>query len=683
MKKKYMLLAAVSAISLPHAAFAQKASEAEADTDDIIVTAQKREQTLQDIPAAVTAASGQVLAQTGITNQTELAKLAPGLVLSTQAGLGFTFLRGVGQTLPTPNAAPAVSVNFNGMFVPSESGFTPLFDIERVEILPGPQGTLYGRASAGGAINFITKKPTQEFGGNVRAEVGDYSAIMVSGALNVPLGAGLALRLSGIVRRHDSYQTNNINDENMWAGRAMLSYDADGPFSGTITFQRHHEGGRGTGAIQFNGAIPTPTMPDPDDLYNSNVPDIGQFTRANTTLLVGNFNLKLGDNVDLTYIPGYSKTERRQVLALFGLIPADLRTDVVQYSQELRLAGNNSTGDWVLGLYWLHSPHRNFYSDIALFGGVYAMENKYTSYAGFAEYRLRATHALTLTAGARYSHDTYDGRNYQTYPPAYNGPASDSRGHFDFKLGAEYELAPDSLIYATLQTGYVPAGFANGGVPFAPAKLTAYTIGSKNKFLDGALTANLELFYYDYKNFQLQFYQLNGSFGSASVPARIMGGEFKLALRLGSDDVLGFNGLVQSARMLDETNLYDRDGVFGSVYGLQLPYAPDVTLNGNWSHTFRLANERRIVAQVNTMYSSSYWMQFTHDKNTQQKGFTKTDASLTYFAPDDRWSIGAFVRNIENNAVLVGANKPVFPGAFSDPFLRPPRTYGISFHANF
>lgn len=228
------LLAAASSMALSSAALAQDADRS--SLGEIVVTAQKREQTLQSIPAAVTAASGETLVQVGVTNQSDLGKLAPGLVLATQAGLGFTFLRGVGQTLPTPNAAPAVSVNFNGMFVPSESGYTPLFDIERVEVLPGPQGTLYGRASAGGAINFITKKPTHEFSGGVRAEFGNYDAMMISGALNVPLGAGLALRVSGIARRHDSYQTNNLNDEKMWAGRAMLSYDADGPFTATITY---------------------------------------------------------------------------------------------------------------------------------------------------------------------------------------------------------------------------------------------------------------------------------------------------------------------------------------------------------------------------------------------------------------------------------------------------------------
>lgn len=347
------------------------------------------------------------------------------------------------------------------------------------------------------------------------------------------------------------------------------------------------------------------------------------------------------------------------------------------------MSGKNSTGDWVAGLYWLHSPKRNFESYIPFFGGIYAMENKYTSYAGFAEYRLHATDALTLTAGGRYSHDKYDGRNFQTYAPAYNGPAADSRGHFDFKVGAEYQAAPASMIYATLQTGYVPAGFANGGVPFEPATLTSYTIGTKNRFLDGALTANIELFYYDYKNFQLQFYQLNGSFGSASVPARILGGELNLALKLGDDDVLSLNAMVQDTEMRDKTNLYDQDGIFRSIYGYQLPYAPSVTLNANWSHTFRLKDDQRIVAQANVLYSSSYWMQFTHDTNTQQKAYTKTDATLTYHARNDRWSLGAFVRNIENNAVLIGANKPIFPGAPSDPFLRPPRTYGISFGARY
>jgi iron complex outermembrane receptor protein len=680
---KYALMAACSLAAFPAAALAQAANSVA--VDEVVVTAQKRAESLQSVAAAVTAVSGDALATAGVTDQTQLTKLAPGLVIADQGGLGFAFMRGVGQTLPTPNAAPGVAFNFDGMYVPSESGFTPVFDLERVEVLPGPQGTLYGRASAGGAINYVTAKPDQEFGGNLRGEVGDYSAGMLSGAVNLPLGSDFALRLSGMARSHDGYLSNGLDDEKISAGRAILGYHPDGPFSGTVTLQHHHEGGKGHSAIVYNGDQPAPLYPDPSDPYTTGIADIGQRYRADVTLLTAELNLDLGENLTLTYIPGYAKVEKTQRTLLFAIIPAELRSEVEQTSHELRLAGENQRGDWVAGLYYLHSP-RFFGSDLG-FIGQYIMENEVTSYAAFAEYRYKATDNVTLTLGGRYSYDEHDGRNFQSVPPfqanPLNAPSTDEQGHTDFKLGAEYRINPDIMVYGTIQTGYIPSGFADGGVPFEPSELTSYTVGAKNRFFDDRLTANLELFFYEYENFQLQFYQPDFSFGSASVPARIVGGELNLALRLTDNDLLGLNVLVQHATMRDRTNLYDRDGRLVSIYKYQLPYAPNYTVNGSWSHTFPLANDSRIVAQANVMLSDSYWQQFTHDTNTRQEAHSKTDLMVTYYAPNDRWNVGAFVRNVEDEPVFVGTNKPAFAGGPAGPFLRPPRTYGISFGANF
>jgi iron complex outermembrane receptor protein len=319
------------------------------------------------------------------------------------------------------------------------------------------------------------------------------------------------------------------------------------------------------------------------------------------------------------------------------------------------------------------------------------IENDLTSYAGFAEYRFRATDKLTLVAGGRYSHDRFRGRNYNELPP--NPPGSpqdarpeDSRGRFDFKLGVNYQLSPDSLLYGVVQTGYIAAGFDQNAELLNPSRLTSYTIGSKNRFFDGKLTANVELFYYNYKDFQLQ-YNDGFVFGSESVPARIMGGEVQLALNPTPDDSFTFSALIQKAEMLEQNGRYVRNGLTSSalvsVYGYQLPYAPTVTLRGSWAHTFRLPNDQRLVAQANVLYSSNYWQSFTHDLYTNQPAYTKTDASLTYHARDDRWSIGAFVRNIENRAVIVGSSKSQGPGLTGAPYLQAPRTYGITLGANF
>lgn len=219
-----------------------------------------------------------------------------------------------------------------------------------------------------------------------------------------------------------------------------------------------------------------------------------------------------------------------------------------------------------------------------------------------------------------------------------------------------------------------------------PSELVSFTVGSKNRFFDGILTANVELFYYDYKNFQLQ-YNDGFIFGSESVPAKIMGGEILLGLNPSSDDAFTLSALIQNAEMREKDGRYTGNGLVSSasvsIYGYQLPYAPTATLKGSWTHTFRLAGEQRIVARADVMYSSHYWQSFTHDLYTDQKRYTKTDASLTYYAKDDHWSLGAFIRNAENEAVISGSSKSQGPGLTGAPYLQAPRTYGLSFGLNF
>lgn len=685
-----MLIAA----SWPAPALAQLADDeagAAPHADDIIVTAQKRGESIQRIPAAVTAVSGENLAAIGVTDQSALGKVAPGLLIGAQTGFAISFLRGVGQTQAAPNNPSAVALHLNGVYLPAESGFTPLFDMERIEVLPGPQGTLYGFSAAGGAINFITRKPTDNFGADFNVEVGNYDAVKATGAINVPLSSGLAMRVAAIRQVHDGYLSNGLNDQKMWAGRMTLSYDDGGPFTGVVTVQRHHEGGTGNSAIAYTGDIPNPFYPDPGDLYNSTIPNYGQNYKFDSWLVSGEFNLDISDDIQLSYIPGFARVKDRQDLYFLTLIPGTIfNHHVTQYTQELRIAGQQGADDWLVGLYYLHAPNHYLRGAVPILGTA-IIENDITSYAAFAEYRLRPMEALTFTVGGRYSHDDFKGRNYNELPPnSVTNPQDvfpeDSRGRFDFKLGVNYQVTSDSLLYAAVQTGYISAGFDQNGIILEPSELTSYTIGSKNRFFGGMLTANLELFYYDYKDFQLQFND-GFIFGSESVPARIMGGELQLELTPSRNDTLTLSVLLQDAEMRERDGRYVRNGLttssLVSVFGYQLPYAPTATIRGSWNHVFPLPRDQRIVARVDVLYSSHYWQSFTHDLYTDQKAYTKTDASLTYYARDDRFSFGAFIRNAENEAVISGSSKSQGPGLTGAPYLQAPRTYGLSFGARF
>jgi iron complex outermembrane recepter protein len=702
--RDYMLAAGaclLPAVIMPMSAMAQSHDEGAghatpADGEalpagDIIVTAQKRGENLQRVAASVTAVLGESLAAVGITDQASLGKVAPGLLIGAQTGFAISFLRGVGQTQAAPNNSAAVALHLNGAYLPPESGFTPLYDMERIEVLPGPQGTLYGFSAAGGAINFITKKPSGDYGAQFNVEAGNYDSVKATGAINVPLGEGFAMRVAGIRQTHDGYLSNGLNDQKMWSGRMTLSYDNGGPFTGLVMVQRHHEGGTGNSAIAYTGKVPNPLYPDPDDLYDSAIPNYGQNYRFNSWLISGEFNLDINDNLQLSYVPGFARVKDRQDLYFLTLIPNTIFDHhVTQYTQELKLTGQQGDDDWLAGLYYLNAPN-HYLRGAVPFLGTTIIQNDLTSYAAFAEYRLRPTPSLTLTVGGRYSQDKFKGRNYNELPP--NSPVNpqdvypnDSRGRFDFKLGVSYQASPASLLYAAVQSGYISAGFDQNGNILKPSELVSFTAGSKNRFFDGMVTANVELFYYDYKNFQLQ-YNDGFVFGSQSVPAKIMGGEILLGFNPGRDDSFTLSALIQDAEMRERDGRYTRNGLASSdlvsVYGYQLPYAPAATLKGNWTHTFRLAQEQRIVARVDVLYSARYWQSFTHDLYTDQKSYTKTDASLTYYSKDDHWSLGAFIRNAEDEAVISGSSKSQGPGLTGAPYLQAPRTYGLSFGFNF
>lgn len=649
---------------------------------DIVVTAQKRSESIQDVPAAVTVASGEALAQLGVTNPTDLARVVPGLVIADQSGTGFVFLRGVGQTQGAPNAQPGVSVNINGVYAPREMGVTPLYDLEQVEALPGPQGTLWGRNAAGGAIDFITKRPVlNEVSTDLTFEAGNYSLIHPTAVVNLPIGDTLAVRVVGDYDDHDGYLSNGSNDLKQPSGRVSVLFEPASQVSAFLSASYTHNGGIGTNQIDYVQAA------NVKNLYNQNFSTAGFFNDGNTYAVQGELRLGLTDHIDLTYIPGYVDVHKDQNL-LFEGNSALFTNETHQWTQELRLSGSSSAFKWVTGLYWYQSP-----SILSILVGspptpaptlFLAFQNRITGEAAFGDLTYSVTDNFRLLVGGRGSSDRFDGiftASLLFLPPPLNEPSTvgngDRRGHGDYKVGAEYDLTKHSMVYATVQSGYLMGGYTQEGKIFAPETLTSYTAGIKNQLLGDTLRLNVEGFYYDYKNYQLEFIQ-----GVNTVvmtePARIYGVELDVSARVASGTTLRLNALGMSARIYTNSDeLFDRDGVQTSIRGYQLPNAPSATITAGVDQEFPLPNGATLVGRGQVYYNSGYWNEFAHDLNTHQGGFTNSDLSLTYITPRKHWNVGAFARNLENNAVLVGANKPSPDLGPSQPFLQPPRTFGV------
>lgn len=662
---------------------------------DIVVTAEKRETRLQDVPAAITAVGGETLAKVGIFDQTQLSKVAPGLNIGAQGSNGVVFLRGVGQPQGSPNAQPGVAVNMNGVYLPRESGATPLFDLQRVEVLPGPQGTLYGRNAAGGAVNFITNRPVFRTEGSVTLEVGNYDLIHPTAVINLPVGDTVAIRAAGEYFKRDGYLANGSNDRDSYSGRLSVLVRPTDTVSGLVMANYTHEGGIGSNSILYSELGVRGQFNPTGDLWEQTFPTDQLSTDRDTLVLQGEFNLDLSDAVTLTYVPGFVDISSREVIQFQGVRVSPLDRFVRQYSQELRLSGSGARLDWLFGLFYYKASHefisrstpttrQEFYNDL-------------DSLAAFGQATYSLTDALRLTLGGRLSRDKFDGFARGTNPPFSNanpgiGGGSDTDTRIDWKVGAEYDVAPESMLYGTVQTGYLMGGFRQVGTTlFEPAKLTAYTAGSKNRFFDRILTVNLEGFYYDYKDYQLQYVQ-GTNFLTVNAPARVYGVQLDLVLEPTDNSTFNLGAVYQKGEITDSVGRYPRNG-FGlvSIDGFELPNAPDLTITAGYTHTFDLANGGEIQAQVQTYYNSGYWMVFTHDLNTRQDDYTNTDLTLTYYAPGGGWSLGAWVRNLENEAVVIGANKPGAPAAglppeswpLAAPYINAPRTYGLRAQVSF
>jgi iron complex outermembrane receptor protein len=667
---------------------------AEATLDEVIVTAGKRAVDVQDLPAAVSVLNEETLARGGISDAVQLTKLIPGLVIGKQSAVGVVFLRGVGQNVSTPNSQPGVSMNINGAYMPRELTGSSFFDLERIEVLPGPQGTLYGTNAAGGAVNLITRRPRSEYGSDAFVEAGNYSAVHAFAGVDAPLGDRTAVRLALDYNEHDGYLSNGANDADSLGARLSLSVNPSDQLS--ILAQYQYTRDRGIGPQNLMRGTANPPFGSASDPYVDTFPTNGLFQKNDGHILTGEVHYTFDNGISLSWIPSYMRSQNDSAVQYNGFLKGRFKFEVEQYSSELRLTSPSSERlKWLVGLYWFRSmplaevqvglpttPPFNFVN-------IY---NTWQSYAAFGEATYSVTDSLRLTVGGRVSLDGYDGYGNQiAFVPAPStilfGAKEDNGGRGDWKLGVEYDLTADSMLYASVQSGYMQGGYTQADLnspsahTFKPAKLLAFTGGSKNRFLDGRLQINNEIFYYDYRDYQLQTVVFDQSVGSTiflivNVPkAEIYGDQLDLSYRPAENTNIALSVIYQSAKVVRGLNTVP------SSEGYRLPSAPKFVANLTLEQRFPLSNGSYLAARLASTYNSGYWTEFTHDDFSFQESFTKTDINVSYNAPGDRWSIGAYVRNIEDEATYYSS--VAGPDAALPTFIDAPRTYGVRVEAKF
>jgi iron complex outermembrane receptor protein len=700
------------AVALSSAAQAQNSVESETPVGDIVVgeivvTAQKQSQSLQKAPVAITAIDSKALTSAGVTDIRAAQAFVPSVRFQQQNAATEIYIRGVGSTLDFPQVDPPNAFHFNGIYVPREGTSVPIYDVSQLEVLPGPQGTLYGRSALGGVVNVSLNRPTNKMETRILAEVGNYSMFHTTFVQNVPVSDTLSIRGAFDYNRHSGYMRSGADSADTWGARLSLEYKPSSEFTAYLWGAFVDKSGSPPNLVA-KGVTPTGALSVgsfiQNDPYNDLLPPallaISPFGQVNARdmkydnrMFGGQFDWRIADNATLTYIPSYLKFNVDVGYWLSGL-PSNKNDHFEQTTHELRASGKHNWGSWLIGLYGYNMTSKGefFVASFDNTGFPVSLidRNRIKGIAGFGQLTYNITDNFHVTGGGRYSVDTRTGRGR-----FFNGigilpfTSNQTYKHFDFKLGFNYAVAPGTMLYATVETGYQPGTYNTfASTPtvsnrVGAANLTAYTAGLKVRFADNKVTWNNEFYYYDYSDLFASAYNtvLNTTQTFNAKKVEIYGVQSDLIFNAGDNDRFNVTLGYLHARNKDFT-LPDGTANFD---GLQLQYAPDWTISAGYHHDFQMA-KGYLRAQVSTRYESSFFADFSHTPGGKQGNYTKTDLSMTYYSEDDKWSLGAWVKNIENEAVIAatagGSNFPAnLQGATS--YLEAPRTFGVRGTLNF
>lgn len=793
LSKKGFLPAAISAIAL------QSTSILALGLEEIVVTAQKREQSANDVGMAIQALSGDAMKDLGVADTTDLAAVVPGLTFSdTGYGTPIYTLRGVGFIDNAVQAASTVGVYVDEVAIPfplMTKG--ALLDIERVEVMKGPQGTLYGRNSTGGAINFIANKPGDLFEASITAGYGKFDIAELSGFVSTPLSDTVGLRVAGkTTQSSEGWQESvttgaRLGEQDKTAVRAILQLTPSDDLDISVSAS-YWEDNSDTQAPVMTGTSYKVPVSSPDFatygawIASGAAPYSGDdITKADWTqnafydfkqdLESTNISISveyaLSDALTLTSLTSYSELSDDSLYPRDGvpgvpdaLIPAALASnlpqhqpgdnqanvnyqnhaDVEAFSQELRLSGEGENMTWISGVYFSTDEvtnGRNVYSefttntDIALHPAapitvnmddlVETTEQASDMWAVFTHAEWQLTEDLRLTTGLRYTEDNKDfkGCLAQGSPDAGNGfglgivvgggtapgecasadavtglpaysPKELNEDSVSGRLGLDYVLSNDTMIYASVSRGFKSGSFPTlstvTNTSFAPAtqeQLDALEIGFKSTLVDGTLQLNGAAFYYEYTDKQVlgniwdPTYQVLSKL--VNVPeSEVLGAELELQWQAADGLYVGAGVTYIDSEAIEFTDLDPNATSAADVIdlaGYSFPLSPEWT--ANWIVNYEMDISDSLVAAVGIdgSYASETTAAWTIDPLFALDSYHLTNLRASVGAADDTWKIMAWVRNANNTHYATSVDKSV---DFITQFNGMPRTYGLEFTYN-
>lgn len=810
-----LIVPMLSAASIPVLSYAQSGSGAV--LEEVVITAQRKSESLQDAAIAVDAAGQLELNRMGITDSKGLNKIAPALTVVSGGGSNNVFfVRGVGNFAVNAYTDSALAFNVDNVFIGRPSATSASFlDVDRIEVLKGPQGTLYGRNATAGAINVIPIKPILgEMSGEVSVGVGNYGQLETSGAINIPMGDRWAARLAAIKVENDGYNDDDsaATDDQAFRGQVFgeisdkvdvrLSFDysttegnGNSPtYLGNYGFNFDSPSNNSNNITGYNfnpspdsvsGAHTGPLTPEAMDYYAS-LPTTPAFTSPYPQRepyldnefwgITAEVNIDLGFG-DLVVIPAYREAKQDTLFVNPGFQAAISQDEQEQTSLEVRLSTSTGPVDWIFGAYYFDEEVSGLasFNQQSLQSTQTINSSTSESTALFARGTFNVTNELRLVGGVRWTKDEkgFDGVANQfinlctTYVPVFpggpaipncaGGPAipagatveetlaqidpallpagapvagagpvpygfsgnllminptvldrSQTTEEFTYRAAVEYDITPDSLLYVSYETGYRSGGFslANGHEQYDPEFLDAFTIGSKNRFMEDRLQLNAEIFHWEYEDQQASHLGIdtsgNNAFFTENIGSSTIDG-FELDLLFAATESTRLRANLQYLKNeIDEYSYIqptpdpDVEVITGCETTMQGTSAAGNTLwevdcagqegrnSPEWSATLGIDQSFDIAGMPATFsldarYRDERWIGFEFTPPQRAESVVTYDATFTLGGSAGNWSAMAYVRNITDEEVQAMTQVLGNMSNLVSTIYEPPRTYGVRF----
>ncbi|MGE0622136.1 MAG: TonB-dependent receptor [Pseudomonadales bacterium] len=687
--------------------------------EDIVVTAQRIEENIQDVPVAVTAFSEDKLWDNRVKSMVDISLRTPSFTATeVNPGEPNLTIRGIGTEGINSNAGgdPSVALFLDGVYI-GRGGAAPLsfYDLERVEVLRGPQGTLFGKNVVGGAVSLVTRKPSlDEDFVEVSGSFGNYDLIEVLGRFNKGMSPTFAVSGAINARQRDGYTLNettgnHVDDEKIAGGQISFLYTPTDELDMLLSVDYTNQDQRGqprdnvcdasvAGGVHCVGV-------------NPNVRRVNAFDDGYLKRDVLGLNLTIDYDIDwgtLTSVTAYRSADFSHADPFFSNPinpPAQIESynenieDIAQFSQELRLAFDamNNRLSGVAGIYYLREENerneilvQTFPVPAASGTGSFPQDVTAQSFALFGQLNYDLTERLTLTAGARMTWEEKDADlagvlvSGPGMPPPlaeeYSVSADESWDAFTPRFAATYRFSDDAMAYASASRGFKSGGFqgtagtaASAATPYDPEYAWSYEIGTKTQWLDDSLQLNLAAYYIDYEDLQVsQLVPLCCVVIGNAATAEIYGVEVEAIYQ--PVPGLELNG---SYAWLDAEYKSFESGATADNTGNTLQRAPKNKVNLGAQYAWPVGDFGVLMARLDWTYQTKIYFEASNTPLEVQDSYDTLYGRIALQAPDNSWEVALWGKNLDDE--LIKTHIVAFaPFAQQLNLYEPPRTYGLT-----